>query len=339
MPLTELDSARSRKTGAVFARFLLFSIMSLSIRFLGTSASRPTTERNVAAVAVMREGESMLFDCGEGTQRQMMRYHISFALADVFFTHFHADHVIGIIGLMRTLALQGRLEPLRLWGPRGGARVLRRAEQFGFDRLTFPVEITELDALQPVKRNGYEIIPYPVSHRGSVSLGYALVEEQRKGRFNPELARELGIPEGPLWGQIHRGQAVTLPDGRIIEPSMLVGPARRGRKIVLTGDTRPCDATIEIARDADVLVHEATFGDEEAERAAETGHSTAREAAIVARRADVRRLVLTHLSARYSRDASELEREAREEFPNTTIARDGTEVEVAYEDAVAAISQ
>ena len=307
--------------------------MSLSIRFLGTSATRPTTERNVASVALMREGETMLFDCGEGTQRQMMRYHISFAFADVFFTHFHADHVIGIIGLMRTLALQGREEPLRLWGPRGGARFLRRAEQFGFDRLTFPVEITELEPLQAVKRNGYEIIPYAVNHRGSASLGYALVEEQRKGRFNPDLARELGVPEGPLWGQIHRGQAVTLPDGRTIDPVVLVGPPRRGRRIVLTGDTRPCDATIEIARDADLLVHEATFGDEEAQRAEETGHSTAREAATVAQRADVRQLVLTHLSARYSRDASELEREAREVFANTTIARDGTELEVAYEDA------
>ena len=275
----------------------------------------------------------MLFDCGEGTQRQMMRYHISFALSDVFFTHFHADHVIGIIGLLRTLALQGREDPLRLWGPRGGARVLRRAEQFGFDRLTFPVEITELDPHQSVKRDTYEIVPYPVNHRGSASLGYALIEEQRKGRFNPDLARELGIPEGPLWGQIHRGQPVTLPDGRTIDPSVLVGPARRGRKIVLTGDTRPCDTTIDMARDADLLIHEATFGDEEAARAAETGHSTAREAATVARSADVRRLVLTHFSARYSRDASELEREAREVFADTTIARDGTELDVAYDDA------
>ena len=309
--------------------------MSLSIRFLGTSASRPTTERNVASVALARDGETMLFDCGEGTQRQMMRYHVSFALADVFFTHFHADHVIGIIGLMRTMALQGREEPLRLWGPRGGTKVLRRAEQFGFDRLTFPVEITELEPLEPIRRQGYEIMPYPVDHRGAPSLGYALIEEQRKGRFNPDLARELGVPEGPLWGQIHRGRTVTLPDGRVIDPTALVGPVRRGRKVVLTGDTRPCAATIDIAGSADVLVHEATFGDEEAQRAAETGHSTAREAATIAQSAEVRRLVLTHFSARYSRDASELEREAKEVFANTLVARDGTEIEVAFEDASA----
>ena len=307
--------------------------MSLSLRFLGTAASRPTVERNVASLAVMREGETLLFDCGEGTQRQMMRYHVSFALADVFFTHFHADHVIGIIGLMRTMDMQGRTEQLRLWGPRGATRVLRRAEQFGFERLDFPVEILELAPDEPVRRNGYQVIPFAVDHRGSASLGYAIVEETRKGRFNPDLARELGIPEGPLWGQIHRGNAVTLPDGRTIEPSLLVGPPRPGRRIVITGDTRPCAATTEMARNADLLVHEATFGDEEAERAAETGHSTAREAALVARVAEVKRLALTHFSARYSHDTSELEREARQVFPNVMMARDGTEIEVAYEES------
>ena len=304
--------------------------MSLSVRFLGTAASRPTVERNVAALALMREGETLLFDCGEGTQRQMMRYHVSFAVADVFFTHFHADHIIGIIGLMRTMALQGRTERLTLWGPRGGTRVLRRAEQFGFDRLGFPVEITELEANEPLRRKGYELVPFDVDHRGSASLGYALVEETRKGRFNPDLARELGVPEGPLWGQIHRGVAVTLPDGRMVDPSQLVGPTRPGRRVVITGDTRPCAATVEMARNADLLVHESTFGDEEAERAIETGHSTAREAAMVARDADVRRLVLTHFSARYSHDASELEREARQVFPNVSAARDGMEIDVPY---------
>ena len=313
--------------------------MSLSLRFLGTAASRPTVERNVAALAVMREGETLLFDCGEGTQRQMMRYHISFAVADVFFTHFHADHVIGIIGLLRTMSLQGRTEVLRLWGPRGGGRVLRRAEQFGFDRIGFPIEIIEVEPHQPIHRTGYDLIPFTVDHGGSASLGYALVEETRKGRFNPDLARELGIPEGPLWGQIHRGQAITLADGRTIEPSVLVGPARSGRRVVITGDTRPCAATIEMSRNADLLVHESTFGDEEAERAIETGHSTAREAAMVARDADVRRLVLTHISARYSHDASDLEKEARQVFPNVFVARDGTEIEVPFAEREAQIEQ
>jgi len=306
--------------------------MSLSIRLLGTAASRPTVERNVSSLAVHREGETLMFDCGEGTQRQMMRYGISFALEDIFFTHMHADHLLGVIGLMRTMALQGRAEPLRLWGPRGSARVLKRAQDFGFERPTFPVEIVEVESGQRIARNGYAIVPFPVDHRGALSLGFAIIEEERKGRFNPDLARELGIPEGPLWGQIHRGQAVTLDDGRVIEPRVLVGEKRPGRAVVITGDTRPCAATIEASRDADLLVHEGTFGDEEAERAVETGHSTAREAASVAREAGVRRLLLTHFSARYSRDAAELLSQACDVFQETLIGKDGMEIEVPYRD-------
>jgi ribonuclease Z len=304
--------------------------MSLSVRLLGTSASRPTVERNVSSLAVEREGETLLFDCGEGTQRQMMRYGVSFSLEDIFFTHMHADHVLGVIGLMRTMALQGRTECLRLWGPRGATRVLKRAEGLGFERPTFPVEIKEIEAGERVARAGYAIAAFRVDHRGSSSLGYSLVEDERKGRFNPDRARELGIPEGPLWGQIHRGIAVTLDDGRMIEPSVLVGPKRSGRTVVITGDTRPCRATVDAARGADLLVHEATFSDEEAERAVETGHATAREAAQVARDAGVRRLLLTHFSARYSRDPAELEREARSVFAETLIGKDGTEVEVPF---------
>jgi ribonuclease Z len=306
--------------------------MSLAVRLLGTSASRPTVERNVASLSLVREGETMLFDCGEGTQRQMMRYHVSFALSDIFFTHFHADHLVGVIGLLRTLALQGREEPLRLWGPRGGSRVLRAAASFGADRPTFPVEIVELGPEQPIQRSGYQIVPFAVDHGGPPSFGYALIEDERKGRFNPDHARELGIPEGPLWGRIHRGLAVTLDDGRTIEPGELVGPARAGRRVVITGDTRPCDATIAAATGADLLVHEATFGDEEAERAVETGHSTAREAAEVARAAGVKRLVLTHFSARYSRDASELEKEAKTVFDEVVVGKDGMEIEVPFSD-------
>jgi ribonuclease Z len=307
--------------------------MSLSIRLLGTSASRPTVERNVASLAIVREGETLLFDCGEGTQRQMMRYGVSFGLEDIFFTHFHADHIIGVIGLMRTMSLQGRTESLRLWGPRGVTRIMKRAEDFGMDRLAFALEIRELEAGEQIGRKDYTIVPYPVDHRGARALGYALVEDTRKGRFNPERARELGIPEGPLWGEIHRGRSVTLEDGRVVEPAELVGQPRSGRKIVITGDTRPCAGTIEAARDADLLVHEATFGDEEAERAIETGHSTAREAAIVAREAAVKTLLLMHFSARYSRDASELGKEARQAFEQTIVGKDGMELDVPFRDA------
>ena len=307
--------------------------MSLSLGLLGTSASRPTVERNVASVVLVREGETLMFDCGEGTQRQMMRYGVSFALSDIYFTHMHADHVIGVIGLMRTMGLQGRVEPMRLFGPKGSGRHLKRAKEFGVDRVGFPVEIIELEPLQRVEYKDYAIIPFPVDHGPSLSMGYAMVEAIRKGRFNPDRARELGIPEGPMWGQIHRGLPVTLPDGRVIEPRELVGEARPGRTVVITGDTRPCDATVEMSKDADLLLHEATFADEEAERARETGHSTAREAAGVAARANVRKLVLTHLSARYSRDPSDLTREAKEVFGNSIVGRDGMEIQIPFRDA------
>ena len=277
----------------------------------------------------------MLFDCGEGTQRQMMRYGISFALNDILVTHWHHDHFLGLLGLVRTLALQGRTDPLTVWGPKGGARVLRSVDALGPDRLTFELNVRELAAGETIERTDYAITPYAVQHRGATAFGYALVEHERRGRFNPDLARELGIPEGPLWGRIHKGEDITLPDGRVVASSTLVGPTRPARTVVYSGDTRPCDATVDAARGADLLVHEATFGDEEAARAADTGHSTAREAADVAARAGVRRLILTHVSARYSRDTSTLEQEARSVFRATSVARDGMEIVVPYSDEAA----
>jgi ribonuclease Z len=300
--------------------------MPLLVRFLGTAASRPTVERAVSSLAIIRDGETFLIDCGEGTQRQMMRYGITFSFNDLFFTHTHSDHVLGLTGLLRTLQLQGRTEPLTLWGPPGAGRTLRQCISLGGERTTFEITISEIEPGSSIKRDDYRFDTFAVDHHGSASIGYALVEEDRKGRFNPELARELGIPEGPMWGRIHRGEAVTLEDGRVIPAAQLVGEARRGRRVVVTGDTRPCDATVAAATDADLLIHEATFADEEGARAVETGHSTAREAAEIARRAGARRLVLTHISARYSRDAQELEREAKEVFAKTMIAKDGTEI-------------
>ncbi|HEX5438915.1 MAG TPA: ribonuclease Z [Gemmatimonadaceae bacterium] len=304
--------------------------MSLSVRFLGTSAARPTVERNVTSIALVREGETLLFDCGEGTQRQMMRYGVSFGLRDIFFTHFHGDHLLGVIGLLRTLGLQGREEPMRLWGPRGAERVLRQAVELGVERSGFPVEIRTVQPGEAIERGEYAIIPYAAEHRGQ-ALGYALKEAERRGRFNPALAQELGIPEGPLWGQLHRGHSVTLEDGRTIDPAVLVGPTRPGRKVVLSGDSRPAQSTVEAAQGADLLVHEATFANEEAQRARETGHSTAQEAAALALRAGVRTLAITHFSARYSHDSSPLLREAKAVFPNVVCARDGMLLDVAYE--------
>ncbi|CAN5690834.1 ribonuclease Z [soil metagenome] len=308
--------------------------MSLTLRFLGTSASRPTVERNVSSVALVREGETLLFDCGEGTQRQMMRYGISFSLSRIFFTHMHADHMLGVIGLCRTLALGGRTEPMHLFGPPGSDDLLRRAIRLGTDNQPFPIEVTELAPGDVLEHDQYSLSAFAADHGGKRALGYALIEKERLGRFDPAAARALGIPEGPLWGALHRGKPVTLPDGRVVTAESLVGPPRPGRRVVLTGDSRPCEATIAAATGADLLVHEATFSDEEAQRALETGHSTAREAAEVALKAGVGKLVLTHFSARYTRDAAELEKEARMVFRESYVARDGLELDVAYGEEV-----
>lgn len=306
--------------------------MSLTVRFLGTSASRPTVERNVSSVALVREGETMMFDCGEGTQRQMMRYGVSFALSRIFFTHMHADHMLGVIGLCRTLALGGRTEPMHLFGPPGSDDLLRRAIRLGTEKQPFAIEVTEMKPGDAIEHEHYSLQTFPVDHAGKSAMGYALVEKERLGRFDPEAARAMGIPEGPMWGALHRGKPVTLPDGRVVTAESLVGPSRPGRRVVITGDSRPCEATITAAANADLLVHEATFSDEEAPRALETGHSTAREAAEVAAKAGVKKLLLTHFSARYTRDAAELQAEARAVFAETYIARDGLELDVAFGD-------
>lgn len=301
----------------------------LSVTFLGTGAACPTVDRNVAGLAVQREGETILFDCGEGSQRQMMRYGVGFSFTDVFFTHFHADHMLGITGLLRTMGLQDRTTPVTLYGPRGAQKILGAAMSIGIERNKFPVEVVEIRAGDRLRRDEYDIVVFETEHRAD-TVGYALAEHIRLGRFHPERARELGVPEGPLWGRLHKGETVTLDDGRTVSPPDLVGAPRRGRTVVYSGDTRPHLALLQAARGADLLIHEATFGGDEAERAIETGHSTAAEAARVALEAGVRRLVLTHISPRYTRDAPELLAEARAVFPETAIARDGMTVEVPF---------
>ncbi len=303
----------------------------LSITFLGTGAATPTIDRNVTGLAVQRKGETLLFDCGEGNQRQMMRYGVGFAFREIFFSHYHADHMLGVTGLLRTMGLQARTLPVTLYGPKGAQRILGAAINLGIERNKFPVEILEVKPGDRLARDEYEIVVFETEHRAD-TVGYALVEHIRLGRFNPDRAREMGIPEGPFWGDLHKGKTVTLADGRTVGPADLVGPPRSGRTLVYSGDTRPHPSVVEAARGADLLVHEATFGGDEMERARETGHSTAAEAARVALDAGVRRLVLTHISSRYNRDAAELLAEARAVFPETVIARDGMTVEVPYVD-------
>ena len=302
----------------------------IRVTFLGTAASRPTVGRNVSGLVMQREGDILLFDCGEGTQRQMMGYATGFAIDDIFITHMQADHFLGIIGLLRTMGLQGRVDTMRLYAPTGTGEILHEAVHLGVERVPFPIEITELDAGARIDRGEYDVVAFGTQH-GTRAVGYASVEHERLGRFNIDRARALGVPEGPLFGKLHRGETVEV-DGRMIGPAEVVGAPRPGRTVVYTGDTRPCRETIDVARDADLLIHDATFGEEEADRARQTGHSTAREAADIARRAGVAKLALTHISARYADDPRTLEREARDVFPRTFVAHDGLVIEIPYRD-------
>ncbi|NVI98527.1 ribonuclease Z [Myxococcus sp. AM009] len=304
----------------------------LRLTFLGTSAAQPTLHRNLSGLAVKAHADLLLFDCGEGSQRQMVRYGTGFTVDAVFFTHFHADHYLGIIGFLRTLGMTGRSEPMHLYGPTSAKRLLHQAVHLGVESMSFPVEIHELKDGDVVPRKGYAVHAVGVDHRIN-ALGYALVEDGRPGRFNLDTARALGVPEGPSFGQLQRGEPVTLEDGRTVKPEDVLGAPRPGRRLVISGDTRPCPSLVKAAKDADLLVHESTFSDDEQERAVETRHSTAREAARVAREAGARRLVLTHLSSRHDTDPSKLLTQAREEYQGPVeVAFDGFTVELPLRD-------
>lgn len=301
----------------------------IRVTFLGTAAGRPTVRRNVSALTVQRESDVMLFDCGEGTQRQMMRYGTGFQIRRIFITHLHADHFLGLTGLLRTLSLQDHTDPIQVFGPPGSKQVLSDTVHLGVHRIPFPVEIMEIGPGDVIQEPEYDVVAIEATHRIE-SNAYALIEHKRLGRFDVERARALGVPEGPAFGRLHRGESVDI-EGRIITPDELVGPTRPGRRLVYSGDTRPCEAIEAAAAGAALLIHESTFSQDDAGRAHSTFHSTARAAAELAARAGVRRLALTHISARYSEDASPLAEEAKEAFAETVVARDGLTIEIPYE--------
>jgi ribonuclease Z len=287
--------------------------VDLSLFFAGTAGSVPTARRGLPAVLLRRGGDRILFDCGEGTQRQLVR---SVGLPDVgavFLTHFHADHWLGLPGMLKSFALRDRERSLTVYGP-PGLKELMGALRFVYGRLPYPFSIVELDAGDWVEFDGYEIAAFNVRHRGQ-AFGYAIAEEERPGRFDPERARELGVAFGPDFGRLQRGEPVG-----DVTPDQVVGAPRPGRRLVLSGDTAPCDALRDAAAGADVLVHEATFAESELERARQTGHSTARQAAEIADEAGVGLLALTHVSTRYL--GRELLDEARAVFPATVLPRD-----------------
>ncbi|HYZ28802.1 MAG TPA: ribonuclease Z [Thermoleophilaceae bacterium] len=293
--------------------------MDLDVLFIGTAGSAPSARRALPATLVCRGGDRLLFDCGEGTQRQLLKSIGLIELEEVFLTHFHADHWLGLPGMLKTFSLRGRERPLTVYGP-PGLRTLFRMLGPVIGKNTYPVELVELEPGDKLEREDYLVAPFAVDHRAT-AYGYAIVEGERPGRFDDARARELGIEFGPDFGRLQRGETV---NG--VQPSQVMGPPRPGRKIVLSGDTAPSERLKAIAHGADLLVHEATFLEEEAERAAETSHSTARAAAEIAAEADVKMLALTHVSPRYS--GGELRDEARAIFENTIVPRDFDVVEI-----------
>jgi ribonuclease Z len=290
----------------------------LELLFLGTAGSVPTPTRAPSATLIRCDGDRLLVDCGEGTQRQLLRSSVGLCDLDaIFLTHFHGDHVFGLPGLLKTYALRGREPGLCIYGPPGlGETFALLAPLVG--RLPFPLDLVEVSVGESIAFEGYRVESHRTLHRGP-SCAWALVEENRPGRFDLEAAKALGVPPGPLYGRLQHGEDVEV-DGRVIHARDVVGPTRGGRRVVLSGDTRPCKGVLAAAQDADVLVHEATFSFEDAERADETGHSTATGAASLARQAGVRLLALTHLGQRsFPRD---LKAEARAIFEDTVVPRD-----------------
>jgi ribonuclease Z len=303
--------------------------VDLDLVFLGTSGSMPTAQRAPAALLLRRGGERLLFDCAEGTQRQLLRSNVGLIeLREIFLTHYHADHYLGLPGMLKTFALRGREVPITVYGP-PGLRDLFEALRRIFGRLTYTVELKELRAGDELIREDYRLGAFAVAH-GVSAVGYALVEDPRPGRFDVQAADALGVPAGPERGALQRGESVTLPDGQTITPDRVLGSARPGRKVVIAGDGGPSEAVIEAARGADVLVHEATFCEDERDRARETAHSTALEAAGVARAAEVQMLALTHLSNRYF--GGEVAREARTIFPNAFVPKDFDTIDVRFQE-------
>jgi len=300
----------------------------MRVVFLGTAGSWPTSERNVSAVALKRGPEVVLFDCGEGTQRQFQRSSVSYMDVNrIFISHLHGDHFLGLSGLVQTMSMNGRETPLHVVGPSGTRDAVEALVTVGHFKPAFQVKVQEVGDRAVVACGDYDVRARSMKHNVP-ALGYALVEGQRPGRFHKAKALELGVPEGPMFGALQRGDDVTLPDGRVVRSADVVGPPRAGRKVVYTGDCVPCEAAVELAQGADVLIHDSTYGPDYAE-AAEYGHSTSAQAAFIAKKAGVRQLVLTHFSARY-RDVKPLLDAARAVFPDTEAARDLWELEVRF---------
>ena len=297
---------------------------TLQVYFLGTAGALPTPNRNPACIMIRHGSDTLMFDCGEGTQQQMMRSKSGFTLDAIFVTHWHADHYLGIPGLIQTLSFMGREDPLTIYGPRGVNKFVDIVRELAKNNLKFSLHASELAPGSVVPFNGYHVEAFDTDH-GIVSLGYILTEDSRLGRFDRDHAIELGVPPGPLFGRLQRGEAVTLiRDGveHEIQPAEVVGSPRPGRTVVYTGDTRPCYGEwMKSAKEADLLIHDATFDDSEPGRAVEVFHSTAGEAGAVAEAINAQRLALVHISSRYTSMTTHIQ-DAKKSYTGEVIAPD-----------------
>jgi len=306
---------------------LFYKMTQLNILFLGTGGSWPTIKRNVTSIAVKRGSEIILFDCGEGTQRQFQKSKLSYMqISKIFITHFHGDHFLGIPGLIQTMQLNDREIPLHIYGPKGMIKLTNQLLSLGYFKPNYEIISHELNENDVIDFGEYNIKTLKVKH-GVPTLAYALEEKMRPGKFNKPKALKLGIPEGPLFSKLQHGQTILLKNGKKITPDMVLGPARKGRKIVISGDTKPIDEMINFSKDADILVHEATFDSELKGISGEYGHSTAFQAAEIAKKADVEKLFLVHISPRYLENKL-LENEARKVFKNSFVPNDLQEIEI-----------
>jgi len=302
--------------------------MSLYVVFLGTAGSVPTPKRSLPAVLIQRKGEQIMFDCGEGVQRQMVKAKVGFhKKMKIFVTHMHGDHVLGLPGLLQTMALLDREKKLDIYGPPGIKRFLENIRETVQFVLTFPVEVHEIYEAGVVCEENEYVVQTEWANHVIPSLAYAFAEKPRPGRFFPEKAKALGVSEGPMWSKLQHGHKIRLPNGKVVKPEEVTGMPRPGRKIVYTGDTRPFKGFVKFAAGADLLIHDATLDDDLAERAEEDGHSTPSQAAKNAKKAKAKQLILTHISARYE-DTSKLLGEARKFFKNTQVAEDFMKIEI-----------
>ena len=302
--------------------------MSLRVVFLGTSGSVPTLKRSLPSVVVQCPRDQWMFDCGENVQRQMMGAKVSFhRKMKVFITHLHGDHVLGLPGLLQTMALMDRKEPVQIYGPVGLKDFLvctKETLNFG---LNYPVEINQILSEGVVcDEEEYQVIATKSNHAVE-SYAYAFVEKPRPGKFYPKQALALGVAAGELWSKLQRGEEITLSDGKVVKPKDVMGPMRAGRKIVYTGDTKPFEAFAKFAAGADLVIHDCTFDDSLTEKAGVDGHSTPSQAAEQAKVANAKQLVLSHISARYP-NAGLLLEQAKKIFPNTLLAEDFMKLEL-----------